>query len=275
MEVSDGIMEIGVEEPRIGDVEIRFIDRKTGEPTAGATRREMITRHLKNVKPGKALHGRMLDDLNDLISTAGLENANITWNPRRGGFKPGSFLVDCTINVPEKQTAGFSGGGGISAKGLQEGGLSALIANADYFRRNLFGRCQTLTTRVEISPSNFSSKPEIDVKLQLSDPWIGDASHLRPRSSIPIPPPSRRFTPGRTREDEDEVDINRGGRTPGIFAARHERGGVSPPAAACGQAPSLPRISAPPTTTSSACLVDATVARSPSPAPATTPWSTA
>jgi len=82
VEVSDGILELGIEEPRIGDVEIRFIDRKTGEPNAGATRPEYITRHLKNVKPGKALHGRMLDDLNDLINTAGLENANITWNPR-------------------------------------------------------------------------------------------------------------------------------------------------------------------------------------------------
>ena len=71
VEVSDGILELGIEEPRIGDVEIRFIDRKTGEPSAGATRPEYVSRHLKNVKPGKALHGRMLDDLNDLINTAG------------------------------------------------------------------------------------------------------------------------------------------------------------------------------------------------------------
>ena len=180
VEVSDGILELGIEEPRIGDVEIRFIDRKTGEPSAGATRPEYVTRHLKNVKPGKALHGRMLDDLNDLINTAGLENANITWNPRRDR-KPGSFLVDAVVNVTEKTSAGFSGGGGISAKGLQEGGLSALIANADYFRRNLFGRCQTLTARVEVSPNNLSSKPEIDVKIQHSDPWIGDAGRTSRR----------------------------------------------------------------------------------------------
>ena len=180
VEVSDGILELGIEEPRIGDVEIRFIDRKTGEPSAGATRPEYVSRHLKNVKPGKALHGRMLDDLNDLINTAGLENANITWNPRRDR-KPGSFLVDAVVNVTEKTSAGFSGGGGISAKGLQEGGLSALIANADYFRRNLFGRCQTLTARVEVSPNNLSSKPEIDVKIQHSDPWIGDAGRTSRR----------------------------------------------------------------------------------------------
>jgi outer membrane protein insertion porin family len=180
VEVSDGILELGIEEPRIGDVEIRFIDRKTGEPNAGATRPEYVTRHLKNVKPGKALHGRMLDDLNDLINTAGLENANITWNPRRDR-KPGAFLVDAVVNVTEKTSAGFSGGGGISAKGLQEGGLSALIANADYFRRNLFGRCQTLTARVEVSPNNLSSKPEIDVKIQHSDPWIGDAGRTSRR----------------------------------------------------------------------------------------------
>ena len=180
VEVSDGILELGIEEPRIGDVEIRFIDRKTGEPSAGATRPEYVTRHLKNVKPGRALHGRMLDDLNDLINTAGLENANITWNPRRDR-KPGSFLVDAVVNVTEKTSAGFSGGGGISAKGLQEGGLSALIANAEYFRRNLFGRCQTLTARVDVSPNNLSSKPEIDVKIQHSDPWIGDGGRTSRR----------------------------------------------------------------------------------------------
>ena len=42
--------------------------------------------------------------------------------------------MDAVVNVTEKASAGFSGGGGISAKGLQEGGLSALLANADYFR---------------------------------------------------------------------------------------------------------------------------------------------
>jgi outer membrane protein insertion porin family len=89
--------------------------------------------------------------------------------------------VDAVVNVTEKTSAGFSGGGGISAKGLQEGGLSALIANADYFRRNLFGRCQTLTARVEVSPNNLSSKPEIDVKIQHSDPWIGDAGRTSRR----------------------------------------------------------------------------------------------
>ena len=38
VEVSDGILELNLEEPRIGEVEIRFIDRKTGEPIKGATR---------------------------------------------------------------------------------------------------------------------------------------------------------------------------------------------------------------------------------------------
>ena len=104
VEVSDGILELNLEEPRIGEVEIRFIDRKTGEPIKGATRKEMITRHLKNVKPGKALHGRMLDDLNDLINTAGLENANITWKYVCAGFPKSDthgFISNAPVTVDQ------------------------------------------------------------------------------------------------------------------------------------------------------------------------------
>jgi hypothetical protein len=35
LDVSDGIFSMTVEESRIGEVEIRYLDRKTGEPTEG------------------------------------------------------------------------------------------------------------------------------------------------------------------------------------------------------------------------------------------------
>ena len=174
LDVSDGILELSIEEPRIGDVEIRYLDRNTGEPTEGHMRPEYIHRHLKSVKPGMALHGRIMEDVTDLMATAGLENANITFSPRK--HETGTW-VDSTINVVERQSAGFSGGGGISARGLQDGSFSALIANADYFRRNLFGRCQTLTARVEISPGNNESS----IKVAHVDPWVGDANRTSRR----------------------------------------------------------------------------------------------
>ena len=40
--------------------------------------------------------------------------------------------TDVVFYSQEKQKAGFSGGGGISAKGLQEGGMFALVAKAVY-----------------------------------------------------------------------------------------------------------------------------------------------
>ena len=99
----DGLLEIAITEPRIGEVQIRFLDRKTGEPVVGSTRPEMITRHLKSVKPGKVLHARMVEDLQDLIATAGLETATITWAPRRDETDGQLHLVDTIINVVEKQ----------------------------------------------------------------------------------------------------------------------------------------------------------------------------
>ena len=53
--------------------------------------------------------------------------------------------------------------------------MSALVANADYYRRNLFGKCQNLTARVELSPSPGGGKPDVDVKVSHTDPWIGDS----------------------------------------------------------------------------------------------------
>lgn len=83
VDFSDGILEFSVDEPRIGEVEIRFLDSKTGEPTKGHTRPDMIHRHLKSIKPGMLLHARVMDDMNDLLNTSGLETANLTLSARK------------------------------------------------------------------------------------------------------------------------------------------------------------------------------------------------
>ena len=76
---------------------------------------------------------------------------------------------------------------------------------------------------MEISPNNLSSKPEIDVKLQLSDPWIGDASRTSGRvfldsDSTTLEAIHARADPA---GDEDEVDIGAAEDGPkGIFVKR-------------------------------------------------------
>jgi outer membrane protein insertion porin family len=182
VDVRDGVVMMNTNEPRIGTVEIRFLDQ-AGETTTGHTRPEYIHRHLKSIKTGKAMHGRMVDDITDLLGTAGYEDVNLSFNHRR--VDGGGAVVDTIVNVTERPSTNFSGGGGISAKGLQDGGLSALIANADYNRRNLFGKSQTLNARVEISPSsNLGTKPEVDIRLAHLDPWVGDAHRTSRRTFL-------------------------------------------------------------------------------------------
>ena len=94
----DGILEMDVVEPQIGQVEVRFIDRKTREPCEGNTRREYIFRHLKNIKPGATLSGRMSDDITDLTNTSGLENVNVQFSPRSHAVD-GSPVMDAIVNV--------------------------------------------------------------------------------------------------------------------------------------------------------------------------------
>ena len=230
----DGLLEIAITEPRIGEVQIRFLDRKTGEPVVGSTRPEMITRHLKSVKPGKVLHARMVEDLQDLIATAGLETATITWAPRRDETDGQLHLVDTIINVVEKQSAGFSGGGGITAKGLQQGGLNALVANADFFRRNLFGRCQTLTARLEVSPSvTGGGRAEVDLKVTHTDPWVGDANRTSRRTYLDTETNTLEHIHGKTEPalgDDDgdgaggAADLASDDGPKGVFARRNVAG---------------------------------------------------
>ena len=203
----DGILEMDVVEPQIGQVEVRFIDRKTREPCEGNTRREYIFRHLKNIKPGATLSGRMSDDITDLTNTSGLENVNVQFSPRSHAVD-GSPVMDAIVNVTEKQKAGFSGGGGISAKGLQEGGMSALVANADYYRRNLFGKCQNLTARVELSPSPGGGKPDVDVKVSHTDPWIGDSHRTSRRVFLDSDSTSLEAIHAKAEPSEDDDDAD-------------------------------------------------------------------
>ena len=124
-----------------------------------------------------------------------------------GNLRMGN-LTDVVFYSQEKQKAGFSGGGGISAKGLQEGGMSALVANADYYRRNLFGKCQNLTARVELSPSPGGGKPDVDVKVSHTDPWIGDSHRTSRRVFLDSDSTSLEAIHAKAEPSEDDDDAD-------------------------------------------------------------------
>ena len=86
--------------------------------------------------------------------------------------------------------------------------MSALVANADYYRRNLFGKCQNLTARVELSPSPGGGKPDVDVKVSHTDPWIGDSHRTSRRVFLDSDSTSLEAIHAKAEPSEDDDDAD-------------------------------------------------------------------
>ncbi|XVE60025.1 hypothetical protein DITRI_Ditri05aG0093600 [Diplodiscus trichospermus] len=157
---SGGIIKLQVAEAEVNNISIRFLDRKTGEPTKGKTKPETILRQL-TTKKGQVYS--MLQGKRDVdtVSTMGLmEDVSIIPQPAGDAGK-----VDLIMNVVERPSGGFSAGGGISS-GITSGPLSGLIGSFAYSHRNLFGRNQKLNISLE--------RGQIDslFRINYTDPWI-------------------------------------------------------------------------------------------------------
>ncbi|KAL6204101.1 hypothetical protein ACLB2K_021370 [Fragaria x ananassa] len=157
--LSGGILKLQVSETEVNNIAIRFLDRKTGEPTIGKTKPETILRQL-TTKKGQVysmLQGKR--DVETVLTMGLMEDVSIIPQPAESG------KVDIVMNVVERPSGGFSAGGGISS-GITSGPLSGLIGSFAYSHRNLFGRNQKLHVSLE--------RGQIDslFRINYSDPWI-------------------------------------------------------------------------------------------------------
>ncbi|XXG48608.1 hypothetical protein AAC387_Pa02g3005 [Persea americana] len=156
---SGGILRLQVSEAEVNNITIRFLDRRTGEPTTGKTRQETIFRQL-TTKKGQVysfLQGKR--DVDTILTMGIMEDVSII--PQQVGDKK----VDLVVNVVERVPGGFSAGGGISS-GITSGPLSGLIGSFSYSHRNVFGRNQKINLSVE--------RGQIDLicRMNYTDPWI-------------------------------------------------------------------------------------------------------
>ncbi|KAJ4979038.1 hypothetical protein NE237_009818 [Protea cynaroides] len=158
--LSGGIIRLQVSEAEVNNITIHFLDRKTGEPTAGKTRPETILRQL-TTKKGQVyslLQGRR--DVETVLTMGIMEDVSIIPQPAGDTGK-----VDLVMKVVERPSGGFSAGGGISS-GITSGPLSGLIGSFAYSHRNVFGRNQKLNISLE--------RGQIDsiFRINYTDPWI-------------------------------------------------------------------------------------------------------
>lgn len=158
--LSGGIIGLQVAEAEVNDISIRFLDRKTGEPTKGKTKPETILRQL-TTKKGQVysmIQGKR--DVDTVLTMGIMEDVSIIPQPAGDTGK-----VDLVMNVVERPSGGFSAGGGISS-GITSGPLSGLIGSFAYSHRNVFGKNQKLNISLE--------RGQIDsiFRVNYTDPWI-------------------------------------------------------------------------------------------------------
>ncbi|TXG73238.1 hypothetical protein EZV62_001817 [Acer yangbiense] len=188
--LSGGMIRLQVSEAEVNNISIRFLDRKTGEPTKGKTKPETILRQLTTkkgqnsvlslkctsfwldtfklirvfrpeiilVKVYSMLQGKR--DVETVLTMGIMEDVSIIPQPAGDSGK-----VDLIMNVVERPSGGFSAGGGISS-GITSGPLSGLIGSFAYSHRNVFGRNQKLNISLE--------RGQIDsiFRVNYTDPWI-------------------------------------------------------------------------------------------------------
>ncbi|CAL9078421.1 unnamed protein product [Musa textilis] len=199
--LSGGIIRLEISEAEVNNITIRFLDRKTGEPTEGKTKQETILQQLitKKGQVYSRLQGKR--DVETILTMGIMEDVTIipqpTANPRK---------VDLVMNLVERPSGGFSAGGGISS-GITSGPLSGLIGSFAYSHRNLFGRNQKLNLSLE--------RGQIDsiFRINYTDPWI-NADNKRTSRTIMV---QNSRTPGTLVHGNNQSD--HGGLTIGRVTA--------------------------------------------------------
>eukprot|EP00850_Spirogloea_muscicola_P010969 SM000066S20444 [mRNA] locus=s66:292568:297919:- [translate_table: standard] len=159
--MQDGIIKVQMVEAEVNNINIRFLDRKTGEPTTGKTKPETLLRQLMSKKGQIYSLQQGKRDAETVFTMGIMEDVNIV--PQPAGD---SGMVDLTINVVERMAGGFSAGWGLSGNRISNGALSGLIGSFAYSHRNAFGRNQKLNVSLEKGQSDSM------FRLNYTDPWL-------------------------------------------------------------------------------------------------------
>ncbi|AQK69636.1 Outer envelope protein 80 chloroplastic [Zea mays] len=122
--LSGGILRLQVSEAEVNNISIRFLDRKTGEPTVGKTQTETILRQLTTKKGQAYNRAQVKRDVETILTMGIMEDVTIIPQPVGDSNK-----VDLVMNLVERPSGGFSAGGGISS-GITNGPLSGLIGSS-------------------------------------------------------------------------------------------------------------------------------------------------
>ncbi|XP_039788603.1 outer envelope protein 80, chloroplastic-like isoform X2 [Panicum virgatum] len=171
--LSGGILRLQVSEAEVNNINIRFLDRKTGEPTVGKTQPETILRQLTTKKGQAYNRAQVKRDVETILTMGIMEDVTIIPQPVGDSNK-----VDLVMNLVERPSGGFSAGGGISS-GITNGPLSGLIGSFAYSHRNVFGRNKKLNLSLE--------RGQIDsiFRLNFTDPWI-DGDNKRTSRTVMV-----------------------------------------------------------------------------------------
>ncbi|KAG5517588.1 hypothetical protein RHGRI_038102 [Rhododendron griersonianum] len=178
--LSGGVIRLQVSEAEVNNISIRFLDRKTGEPTVGKTKPETILRQL-STKKGQVysmLQGKR--DVDTVLTMGIMEDVSIIPQPAGDTGK-----VDLTMNVVERVIVLLNIIGPLKQQLGDELAqsqevrlehnrtlrghhcvLHLLEESFAYSHRNVFGRNQKLNVSLE--------RGQIDsiFRINYTDPWI-------------------------------------------------------------------------------------------------------
>ncbi|CAA6670854.1 unnamed protein product [Spirodela intermedia] len=202
--LSGGIIRLKISEAVVNDITLRFLDRKTGEPTTGKTKTETVLRQLTTKKGQFASRKR---DAETILTMGIMEDCSIIPQPAGDTGK-----VDVIMNLVERPNGGLSAGGGISS-GITGGPLSGLIGSIAYSHRNLFGRNQKVNFSME--------KGQIDsiIRMNYTDPWI-EGDDKRTSRSIMVQTSTTPGTLVHGNGQSDHANVTIGRATAGIEFGR-------------------------------------------------------
>ncbi|XP_047076562.1 outer envelope protein 80, chloroplastic-like [Lolium rigidum] len=171
--LSGGILRLQVSEAEVNDINFRFLDRRTGEPTIGKTQLDTILRQLTTKKGQVYNRAQVKRDVERILSMGIMEDVTITLQPVGDSNK-----VDLVMNLVECTAGEILPDVGISSR-TTNGLLSRLLGGLGYSHCNVFGRNKKLNLLLKGG--------QIDSLYHLSytDPWI-DGDNKRTSRTVMV-----------------------------------------------------------------------------------------